>query len=147
MVVYMTDVNAFEENMKELSVSNKDQPVRGETLETQESIAELPTPERVFDLAISLLREMGYDCTSQDRVEDFTGRIDGVLRKRDSFGDRKSSGYLRILSVYRSGKKIHVELYNFLRKFPADSIEMQEVSESLKKLFEKEQSIILDIHE
>jgi hypothetical protein len=147
MVVDMRDVNAIDENMRELPVSDRDQTAGGETVKDVDLVAELLTPERVFDLAIGLLHGMGYECVSEDRIDDFTGRIDGVFRKSNSLGDREHSGYLRIISVYRSGQKIHVEFYNFLTKFPADSVEMQEVSESLKKLFERERSIILDIHE
>jgi hypothetical protein len=147
MVVDMRDLNTVDENMRELPVSDKNQTAGGETVEDVDLGAEPLTPERVFDLAIGLLHGMGYECVSEDRIDDFNGRIDGVLRKSNSLGDRENSGYLRIISVYRSGQKIYVEFYNFLTKFPADSIEMQEVSESLKRLFEKEESIILDIHE
>nr|MDO8099541.1 hypothetical protein [Candidatus Njordarchaeota archaeon] len=147
MVVIMRDIIATGQNMNKSSVSNKDQDMLEGNVEIRDSTTEPPTPEKVFDLAIGLLHQMGYECVSEDRIEDFTERIDGILRKRESLGDRESSGYLRISSVYRSCQKIHVELYNFLRKFPTDSMEMKEASESLRKLFEMEPSVKFHIHE
>jgi hypothetical protein len=115
--------------------------------EPRNEVAEPPTTERVFNLAVRLFSELGYECLSEDKIEDFTERIDGVLTKRGNSDDGNSSGYFRILSVYRSGQKIHVELYNFLKKFPADELEMKKATESLTKLFEKDVSVKIDIHE
>lgn len=140
-------MNALNGNIGEESASREVANLRGEVVETRTAVAELPTTREVFELAVGLLHEVGYDCLSEDRIEDFTERIDGVLRKRGSLDDGEASGYLRILSVYRSGQRIHVELYNFLKKFPSDDLEMRETLESLKKLFEKEPSVKLDIHE
>nr|MDO8134154.1 hypothetical protein [Candidatus Njordarchaeum guaymaensis] len=143
----MTDINALSRSTREGSASDRVADLRGEHVEMRDSVAEPLTTEKAFKLAVDLLHEMGYNCLSEDRIDDFTERIDGVFRRLDNLGDGKSSGYLRILSVYRSGQKIHVELYNFLKGFPADDVEMKEVSECLKKLFEEEQSVKLDIHE
>jgi len=143
----MTGGNEPNGNTSQGSASDEVAALRGESEEMLDSVAEPLTIEKVFKLAVDLLHEMGYKLLSEDRIDDFTERIDGVFRRLGNLGDGKSSGYLRILTVYRSGPKIHVELYNFLKEFPTDDLEMKEVSECLKKLFEEEQSVKLEIHE
>jgi hypothetical protein len=103
--------------------------------------------EKVFQMVTSQLGEMGYHCSSIEKSEDFTERIDGVLTKQMGSGDPETSGYPRILTVYRVGGKIHVELYNFLKKFPTDNQEMNEVKQAIDKLFHKNHSVKLEIHE
>jgi hypothetical protein len=115
--------------------------------EAADLIAEPPTTEKVFQLIAGKLGEMGYHCSSMEKSEDFTERIDGILNKQISSADPEVSGYARILTVYRVGGKIHVELYNFLRKFPTDNQEMDEVKEVLSKMFRKNHSVKMDIHE
>jgi hypothetical protein len=106
-----------------------------------------PTTEDMFIKVMNTLGEMGYRGLSVERSEDFTERIDVILTRQTGFGEGGSSGYLRILTIYRIGEKLHIELYNFLSKFPADNIEMSEAKHALEKLFEKIPHIKMDIHE
>jgi hypothetical protein len=112
-----------------------------------DSIAEPLTTETVFQLVINQLSDIGYHCSSMEKSEDFTERIDGILTKQIGSSDPEMSGYPRILTVYRVGGKIHVELYNFLQKFPTDNQEMDEAKETLEKIFRKNHSVKMDIHE
>jgi len=112
-----------------------------------DSIAEPLTTEAVFQLVIDQLSGIGYHCSSMEKSEDFTERIDGILTKQIGTSDPEMSGYPRILTVYRVGGKIHVELYNFLKKFPTDNQEMDEAKETLEKMFSKNHSVKMDIHE
>jgi hypothetical protein len=109
--------------------------------------AEPLTTEKVFQLVTRQLADMGYHCSSVEKSEDFTTRIDGILNKQIGSGDPEISGYPRILTVYRVGGKIHVELYNFLKRFPTDNQEMTEVRQALRKLFYKHHSVKMEIHE
>jgi len=112
-----------------------------------DSIAEPLTTETVFQLVINQLSDIGYHCSSMEKSEDFTERIDGILTKQIGSSDPEISGYPRILTVYRVGGKIHVELYNFLKKFPTDNQEMDEAKETLEKMFRGHHSVKMDIHE
>jgi hypothetical protein len=89
---------------------------------------------------------MGYSYMSIEKSEDFTERIDGIFTKRSTMSDENSSGYLRILTVYRAGKVIHVEFYNFLKEFSADNAEMREMAQSLKRLLKGYPQVEVKIH-
>ncbi|WXG46376.1 MAG: hypothetical protein WED05_06885 [Candidatus Atabeyarchaeum deiterrae] len=104
------------------------------------------TTERVFSVILNRLNEMGYSSTSIEKSEDFTERIDGIFTKRSTMSDENSSGYLRILTVYRAGKVIHVEFYNFLREFSSDDVEMREMAQSLKRLLKGYPQVEVKVH-
>jgi hypothetical protein len=113
----------------------------------KDSTAEPLTTESIFQLVTNQLSDIGYHCSSMEKSEDFTERIDGILTKQIGSSDPEMSGYPRILTVYRVGGKIHVELYNFLKKFPTDNQEMDEAKETLEKMFRRNHSVEMDIHE
>ena len=119
----------------------------GENREMKEAVNDKLSTESLFVMVVNLLGEMGYRSLSVERSEDFTERIDAIFTRQMGVGDAGNSGYLRILTIYRSGEKLHVEVYNFLSKFPADNIEMGEVKQALRNLFEKNPLIVMDIHE
>lgn len=136
------DINGIEaSNPTRLGDTNKAKHVVGD------SIAEPLTTEKVFQVVTSRLGDLGYHCSSMEKSEDFTERIDGILNKQIGSADPEISGYPRILTVYRIGGKIHVELYNFLKKFPTDNHEMDEVKQALNKLFGRNHSVKMEIHE
>jgi hypothetical protein len=118
-------------------VENRRGQIRADTL----------TSENVFKKVLNLLDGMGFRSLSIERSEDFTERIDAIFTRQGGIGESGSSGYLRILTVYRTGKNIHVELYNFLSKFPADEMEMGEVKKALKGLFSGNTSVEIEVHE
>jgi hypothetical protein len=115
--------------------------------EMGESGASSLTTEKVYTACTSLLDEMGFRNLSIERSEDFTGRIDGVFTREAGIGKTGNSGYLRLLTVYRSGEKIHIELYNFLKKFPADNMEMSELKKAFEQLFGKNRQVRVNVHE
>jgi hypothetical protein len=115
--------------------------------EMEKKVADRPTIEGLFVNVMAILREMGYHSLSVERSEDFTERIDVVLTRQLGGEELGNSGYLRILTVYRIGEKLHIEVYNFLSKFPADNIEMGEVKQALENRFGKNPRIRMEIHE
>jgi hypothetical protein len=115
--------------------------------EMRESRTDPLTTERVFQMVTDQLDDIGYHYSSMERSEDFTERIDAILTRQIGSADPEISGYPRILTVYRVGGLIHVELYNFLKKFPTDNHEMTEVKEAIGKLFDKNAFVKMEIHE
>jgi hypothetical protein len=105
------------------------------------------TTEKVFQVVTDRLGSIGYHYSSMERSEDFTERIDAIFTRQIGSSDPETSGYSRILTVYRVGGIIHVELYNFLKKFPTDDNEMTEVREAIAKLFDGNMSVKMEIHE
>jgi hypothetical protein len=119
----------------------------GEKREMKESADGELTTEGLFGKIMNLLREMGFRSLSVERSEDFTERIDVIFTRQMGIEEAGNSGYLRILTIYRIGEKRHIEIYNFLSKFPADNIEMCEVRQAIKNLFGKNPQLIVDVHE
>ncbi len=115
--------------------------------EMRESRTDHLTTDRVFQIVTDQLNDIGYHYSSMERSEDFTERIDAILTRQIGSADPETSGYPRILTVYRVGGLIHVELYNFLKKFPTDDHEMTEVKEAIGKLFDKNAFVKMEIHE
>ena len=115
--------------------------------EAEAWLAEPLTTEKVFHSVVSKLLDMGYHCSSMEKSEDFTERIDGLLSKQIGSENQDQSGYPRILTVYHSGGRIRVELYNFLKEFPTDNEEMDEIKESLNKIFQANHKVNVDVHE
>lgn len=146
VVIEMGKVRAADSGEKGISIPLP-VGVSSGSREMVELVGEALTAEDVLAKVTNLLSEMGYRSLSVERSEDFTERIDVIFTRQTGVGEAGSSGYLRILTVCRVGDKVHVELYNFLSKFPADNMEMSEVKQALKKLFGKNRQIEIDVHE